>query len=85
MPLAQRGRTCCYGSTSPRSGPRSPRIAVDETLTTLTADDVTDVDIHAACCAVVEQTDLSEELGAAVYRAVLNAIREAERRRTAST
>jgi hypothetical protein len=35
--------------------------------------------------AVVEQTDLSEELGAAVFRAVLKAIREAERRRTAST
>ncbi len=60
-------------------------IATDETLTSLTADDVTDADIHAACRAVVEQTDLSEELGAAVFRAVLKAIREAERRRAAST
>jgi hypothetical protein len=60
-------------------------IAADETLTSLTADDVTDDDIHAACCAVMEQTDLSEELGAAVFRAVLKAIREAERQRTAST
>ena len=60
-------------------------IAADETLTSLTADDVTDADIHAACCAVVEQTDLMEELGAAVFRAVLKAIREAEPRRTAST
>jgi hypothetical protein len=60
-------------------------IAVDATLTSLTADDVTDADIHAACCAVVEQTDLTEELGAAVFRAVLKAIREAERRRAAST
>jgi hypothetical protein len=59
-------------------------IATDETLTGLTADAVTDTDIHAACCAVVEQTDLSEERGAAVFRAALAAIREAERRRTAS-
>jgi hypothetical protein len=59
-------------------------IATDETLTGLTADVVTDADIHAACCAVVEQTDLSEELGAAVFRAALAAIREAEQRRTAS-
>ncbi len=59
-------------------------IATDGTLTSLTADDVTDADIHAACRAVFEQTDLSEELGAAVFRAVLKAIREAERRRTAS-
>jgi hypothetical protein len=56
-------------------------IATDETLTTLTADDVTDADIHAACCTVAEQTDLSEERGAAVFRAVLKAIHEAERRR----
>jgi hypothetical protein len=60
-------------------------IATDEAVTGLTADDVTDADIHAACCAVVEQTDLSEERGAAVFRAALAAIREAERRRTAST
>jgi hypothetical protein len=60
-------------------------IAVDEALTSLTADDVTDADIHAACRAVVEQTDLSEELGAAIFRAVLKAIGEAERRRAAST
>jgi hypothetical protein len=60
-------------------------IATDETLTGLTADAVTDADIHAACCAVVECTDLSEEQGAAVFRAALAAIREAERRRAAST
>ena len=57
-------------------------IATDETG--LTADAVTDADIHAACCAVVEHTDLSEERGAAVFRATLAAIREAKRRRTAS-
>src|SRR5882672_8195330 len=36
-------------------------IATDETVTGLAADAVTDADIHAACCAVVEQTDLWEE------------------------
>jgi hypothetical protein len=59
-------------------------IATNETVTGLTADAVTDADIHAACCAVVEQTDLSEERGAAVFGAALAAICEAERRRTAS-
>jgi hypothetical protein len=59
-------------------------IATDETMTGLTVDAVTDADIHAACCAVVEQTDLSEERGAAVFRAALAAIREAKRRRAAS-
>jgi hypothetical protein len=39
---------------------------------------------YAACRAVVEQTDLSEERGAAVFRAALAALREAERRRAAS-
>jgi hypothetical protein len=55
-------------------------IETDETVTVLTADAVTDADIHAACRAVVEHTDLSEEHGAAVFRAALAAIREAERR-----
>jgi hypothetical protein len=59
-------------------------IEADETLTSLAADAVTDADIHAACCAVVEHTDLSEERGAAVFRAALAAIREAERRRVLS-
>jgi hypothetical protein len=58
-------------------------IATDETLRGLTADAVTDADIHAACCAVVECTDLSEERGAAVFRAALAAIHEVERRRRA--
>ena len=59
-------------------------IATDETLTGVTADAVTDADIHAACRAVVECTDLSEERGAAAFRAALAAIRETERRRAAS-
>jgi hypothetical protein len=60
-------------------------IETDETLTTLTADAVTDADIRSACRAVVEHTDLSEERGGAVFRAALVAIREAERRRASST
>jgi hypothetical protein len=60
-------------------------IATDETLTGVTADAVTGTDIHAACCAVVECTDLSEERGAAVFRAALAAIREAERRRRSAS
>jgi hypothetical protein len=59
-------------------------IATNETMTGLTADAATDADIHAACCAVVEQTDLWEERGAAVFRAALAAIREAQQRRAAS-
>jgi hypothetical protein len=59
-------------------------IATDETLTGLTADAVTDADIHAACCVVVECTDLSEERGAAVFRAALAAIRQAQRRRAST-
>jgi hypothetical protein len=58
-------------------------IATDETLIGLTADAVTDADIHARC-AVVEHTDLSDERGAAVFRATLAAIRKAERRHAAS-
>jgi hypothetical protein len=52
----------------------------DDTLTMLTAGAVTDDDIQAACCAVVEHTHLSEERGAAEFRAALAAIREAEQR-----
>jgi len=55
-------------------------IEADPTLTRLTADAVNDVDIHAACLAVVECSDLSEEQGAAEFRAALAAIHEAEQR-----
>jgi hypothetical protein len=48
--------------------------------TPLMADDIIDADIHAACLAVVAETNLSEERGAAEYRAAYVAIREAERR-----
>jgi hypothetical protein len=53
-------------------------IEADPTLTRLAADAVNDVDTHAACLAVVECSDLSEEQGAAEFRAALGAIREAE-------
>ncbi|MHB8884409.1 MAG: hypothetical protein ACYC5H_04840 [Methylovirgula sp.] len=43
-------------------------IEADPTLTRLTADAVNDSDIHAACLAVVECSDLSEEKGAAEFR-----------------
>jgi hypothetical protein len=55
-------------------------IESDEALTSLSAGMISDADIRAACLALVGQTDLSEEHGAAVFRAALAAIREAERR-----
>lgn len=55
-------------------------IEADPTLTRLTADAVNDADIHAACLAVVEYSNLSEEQGAAEFRGALAAIREAEQR-----
>jgi hypothetical protein len=55
-------------------------IEADPTLTRLSADAVNDADIHTACLAVVECSDLSEEQGAAEFRAALAAIREAEQR-----
>ena len=55
-------------------------IEADPTVTRLTAEMVNDSDIHAACLAVVECSDLSEEQGAAEFHAALAAIREAEQR-----
>jgi hypothetical protein len=55
-------------------------IETDDALTTIAADAVTDADIHAGCLLAVEQTDLREEQGSAIYRAALTSIREAERR-----
>ena len=62
----------------------APIIESDPELTQLAADAITDDDVHAACLAVAAQTDLSEERGAAEFRAALAAIREAERRKAAS-
>lgn len=62
----------------------APIIESDPELTQLTADAITHADIQTACLAVAAQTDLSEERGAAEFRAALAAIREAERRKAAS-
>ena len=59
-------------------------IETDPTLTQLAADAVSDTDIHAACLAVVEHSDLREQRGAAEFRAALAAIRNAEVRQTAT-
>ncbi|HVC60300.1 MAG TPA: hypothetical protein VND19_08085 [Acetobacteraceae bacterium] len=56
-------------------------IEADESLTTLSPDAVTGSDIRAACLTVAERADLSERRNAAVFRAALAAIREAEHRR----
>jgi hypothetical protein len=55
-------------------------IEIDPSLSRLTADAVSDADIHDACLAVVERSDRSEEQGAAEFRAALAAIRQAEQR-----
>jgi hypothetical protein len=55
-------------------------IKTDPTLTRLTAEMISDGDIRTACLAVVERSDLSEERGAAEFRAALAAIRHAEQR-----
>lgn len=55
-------------------------IETDSSLSRLTADAVSDTDIHDACLAVVERSDLSEEQGAAEFRAALAATRQAEQR-----
>ena len=59
-------------------------IETDPTLTRLTAEMISDGDIRTACLAVVERSDLSEERGAAEFRAALAAIRHAEQRRAAA-
>jgi hypothetical protein len=59
-------------------------IETDPTLTRLTAEMICGADIRAACLAVVERSDLSEERGAAEFRAALAAIRHAEQRRAAA-
>lgn len=55
-------------------------IANDEALTALSPDAVSDHDVHAACLAVVQGSDLAEERGSALFRAALAATRDAERR-----
>jgi hypothetical protein len=57
-------------------------LETDRDLTPLTADAVTDLDIHHACTAVVAEMDRDEQLGAAAFRAGFLAIRAADRRVT---
>ena len=56
-------------------------IGADPALTTVTAEDITGADVRAACLAVVERTDLSDECGLAVFNAAIGAIHQAEQRR----
>ena len=60
-------------------------IESDPDLAALAIDSVTAEDIRAACLAVVAQSDLAGERGAAEFRAALHAIRAAERRHTDHT
>lgn len=50
-------------------------VATDPEFETLMADAITDADIHAACLAVADATDLSEETGSAEHRAALATLR----------
>lgn len=55
-------------------------IETDPNETKLTVDAISAADIHAACRAVAARADLSEEVGAAEFRAARAAIRNAEDR-----
>ena len=55
-------------------------IESDPDLTWVAVDNVTADDVRAACLAVVDHSDLTEERGAAEFRAAIHAIRAAERR-----
>lgn len=60
-------------------------LEADPALTRLTIEAVSGADIRAACLGVVEHSDLSEEQGAAEFRAALAAIRHAEQRLAPTT
>ncbi|CAL8980529.1 hypothetical protein RHODGE_RHODGE_01391 [Rhodoplanes serenus] len=53
-------------------------IETDREFASLTPDQVTDGDIHNACVSVAADIDLSEEIGAAEFRAALAALRAAK-------
>jgi hypothetical protein len=55
-------------------------IDTDPIVTKLAADAIGVADIRAACMLVAAESDLSEEIGAAAFRAALAAIRNAEHR-----
>jgi hypothetical protein len=56
----------------------APIIETDPDFAGLTAHAVSDADIHAACVSVAANIDLSEEVGAAEFRAALAALRAAK-------
>ncbi|HWO94217.1 MAG TPA: hypothetical protein VNL92_05590 [Dehalococcoidia bacterium] len=53
-------------------------VEADPEFAGLTADAVPDADIHSACVSVAASIDLSEEIGAAEFRAALAALRAAK-------
>lgn len=53
-------------------------VETDPEFATLTSDAVSDADIHANCLSVAAGIDLSEEVGAAEFRAALAALRAAK-------
>ncbi|HVZ07904.1 hypothetical protein [Rhodopila sp.] len=53
-------------------------IETDSDFAGLTADAVSDDDVHAACLSVAASIDLTEEIGAAEFRAALAALRAAQ-------
>lgn len=53
-------------------------IETDPDFADLTADGMSDDDVHAACLSVAGTTDLNEEVGAAEFRAALAALRAAK-------
>ncbi|WP_454621987.1 hypothetical protein [Bradyrhizobium cenepequi] len=53
-------------------------IETDPEFASLAANAVSDGDIHAACLSVAAGIDLSEEIGAAEFRAALAALRAAK-------
>ncbi|MBB5520192.1 hypothetical protein [Amphiplicatus metriothermophilus] len=56
----------------------APIVETDAEFAGLTADAVPDADIHSACVSVAANIDLSEEVGAAEFRAALAALRAAK-------
>ncbi len=60
-------------------------IEANAPITKIGAADVTDADIRAACLITVDQTDLTEERGSAIFKTAVRAIHQAEQRLAAST
>ena len=72
--------SCCAFTEAKVRAQIAQIIETDETLTPIAAGAVTDADIRAGCLVVAERTNLAEEQDAAVFKAALAAIHEAEQR-----